>query len=250
MSLLTPHTGIETLLRADQLSLRTPASRTLLLARYTGLRRAVKGMGYKVDLIETATYEGRSLVLAEKVYALLLIYCGLNHEQALTALCQCCNLVMTERMLTMRARAIADAPLHNYIKQVVAKVLLDQAAPLDLSPERTLEELATIAYGNLLDIAEWSTDRGVTPIDSRTLTREQAASIASIKQVIGRDGSVSWEVKMHDKTKPLELFMKHFGMLTEKVEISVDDSLASRIEAARRRAGLAAEERPALEHEG
>ena len=141
---------------------------------------------------------------------------------------------------------------HDHINRLESfdKILLDQAAPLDLSPERTLEELATIAYGNLLDVAEWSPERGVRPLDSRTLTREQAAAIASIKQVIGRDGSVSWEVKMHDKTKPLELFMKHFGMLTEKVEITVDDTLASRIEAARRRAGLTAEERPALEHEG
>lgn len=249
MSLLIPQSGIDTLLRADQLSLRTPEARGLLLARYTGLRRAIKDMGYKVDKIEEAQHDGRKLVLAEKTYALLLIYCGLNHEQALTALCQCCNLVMTERMIALRARSIANAPLHNYIKQVVSKILLDQAAPLDLSPERTLEELVTVAQSNMLDIATWS-PAGAEPIDSSLLTREQAASIKSLRRVVGRDGSISWEIQLHDKTKALELLMKHFGLLTEKVEITLDETLASRIEAARRRAGIVQEERPVIEHEG
>lgn len=250
MSLLIPTSGAEPLLRADKLSLRDPQRRTILLTRYTGLRRAIKDMGYQPETIEELEHEGRRLVLAEKVYALLLIYCGLNHEQALGALMECCGVVMSDGMIRRRAKALANMPVHHYIKQAVAAVLRAQNTPLDLSPERTLEELVAVAQGNLLDVASWSPEGGLQLRNSEELTRAQGAAINTLKRTVGRDGSVSWEVKMHDKSKSLEMLMKHFGLMTEKVEVTVDESRASRIEAARRRMALEGGERPAIEHEG
>lgn len=250
MSLLAPTSGAEPLLRADKLSLRDPRRRTVLLTRYTGLRRAIKDMGYRPEVVEEIEHEGRPLVLAEKVYALLLIYCGLNHQQALAALMECCGVVMSEWMIKQRARRLMDTPLHHYIKRAVAGILRAQNTPLDLSPERTLEELVAVAQGNLLDVASWSLAGGLQVRNSDELTREQGAAINTLKRTVGRDGSVSWEVKMHDKNKSLEMLMKHFGLMTEKIEVTVDESRASRIEAARRRMALEHEGRPAIEHEG
>ena len=183
-------------------------------------------------------------MLAEKVYALLLIYCGLSHEQALTALCQCCNLVMTEHA-HHAGSGHCRRPLHNYIKQVVARVLLDPGGAVGPLPERTLEELATIAYGNLLDIAGGRRIEGYAhrfpDADPRAGSLHRLDQTGHWARWLGLLGG-------QDARQDQTLGTVHEALrdVDREGRISVDDSWLS-YRSGRRRAGLTAEERPALE---
>ena len=113
-----------------------------------------------------------------------------------------------------------------------AKVALQEAAEaeavvelketLKLTAQRVLEELALHGFSNVQDLFDESGN--LKPI--HTLTRQQAASIASFevvkKNVTAGDGltDIVAKVKVIDKTKVLEMLAKHFALLTEKIEHS------------------------------
>lgn len=233
-SLLAPDDGVDIVSRADLLSLRSPTSRGALNARFYALRKALREMGYDPEVLDHYEWKGRKLVLAEKTYAMLVVYCGLNHEQALATLLQSCGVGSSQPEVRRKASKISRNVDGTFVGSAVRLLLRDAERVLELTPERTLEELYRIAMGNIADVADWDGHSFVLK-DLETLPRSCSAIISSIKRTEGRDGSVSWELKLNDKVKALELLMKHFGLLAEKVEITVDQTLASRIDNARRR---------------
>lgn len=229
-----PTDGVDIISRADLLSLRTPATRGALNARFFALRKGLREMGYDPEVLDHLDWKGRRLVLAEKVYAMLVLYCGLNHEQALTVLLQSCGVGVTEADVRRKASHISRNAATTFVGVAIRLLLRDAERVVDLTPERTLEELYRVAVGNIADVAEW-TDNSFRLRDLSLLPRSVTALISSVKRVESRDGTVSWEIKLHDKVKALELLMKHFGLLTEKVEVTIDQTLADRIDNARRR---------------
>lgn len=233
-SLLAPDDGVDIVSRADLLSLRTPNARGVLNARFYALRKALREMGYDPEVLDHYEWRSRKLTLAEKTYSMLVVYCGLNHEQALATLLQSCGVASTPQEVKRKASMISRAVENTFVGGAVRLLLRDAERVLELTPERTLEELYRIAMGNIADVATWDGHSFVLK-DLETLPRSCSAIIASVKRTEARDGSVSWELKLNDKVKALELLMKHFGLLTEKVEITVDQTLASRIDSARRR---------------
>lgn len=227
-------TTLDLIGRVEVLSLRQPSHRTGLHARFIALRRVIRDMGYDPEVLDFHEWQGRKLTLAEKTYVLLLFYCGINHEQALATLLRLCGVEMTEREIARRASMIGRSVERTFIGPAIQLILRDAERVLDLTPERTLAELYTLAMGNFADVAEWYGGTLVLK-DMSSLTRAQTALIAQAKQVVNKDGSTTWEIKLHDKLKALELLAKHQGLLVEKIEVSVDQTLGQRIEAARRR---------------
>jgi len=67
-------------------------------------------------------------------------------------------------------------------------------------------------------------------LDSRTASPGARALYAGVK--ITKDGM---EMKIHDKTRALELLGRHLGLFTDKLEVSGTVNLATRLAAARRR---------------
>jgi len=89
-----------------------------------------------------------------------------------------------------------------------------------ITPERTLLEIARIAYS---DVASFFHPDG-TLLTPAELDEDQRATLASFEACIANAESgdnkqdLLHKVKAWDKTKALEMLSKHFGLLQEKVE--------------------------------
>jgi hypothetical protein len=108
-----------------------------------------------------------------------------------------------------------------------------------IDPDRTLRAAASLAYS---DIRLLFDDKGnLKPIHK--LPDSIAYAIAGVevvkRNITQGDGVVDTihKVKLWDKPRTIEMLMKHFGMLTEKVEITTNDQVVARLQAARKRGG-------------
>lgn len=118
-------------------------------------------------------------------------------------------------------------------EQRVRDVLADA-----VDPDRSLREAARIAFsdvrelfdatGNLMPIKQWPED----------IARAVAGLEVVKKNLTTGDGKVDdvYKVKLWDKGRTLENLLKHHGLLTEKIDVTVG-SRAARIIAARERLG-------------
>ncbi len=103
-----------------------------------------------------------------------------------------------------------------------AQAIAEVQEQAKLTAQRVLAELALHGFSNVQDL--FDEHGNLKPI--HTLTREQAASIASFevvkKNMTAGDGQTDTvaKVKIIDKTKVLEMLAKHFALLTEKIEHS------------------------------
>ena len=95
-------------------------------------------------------------------------------------------------------------------------------AAVAASEERTMSEIAALAYSNLGDFQHpdgtWKSLRELTPA--------QAACVQSVevlkRNVEAGDGHTDtiYKLKLWDKPKALEMLAKHYGLLMEKVQHS------------------------------
>jgi phage terminase small subunit len=112
-----------------------------------------------------------------------------------------------------------------------------QLEKADLTATRVLEELRRLVFSNVQDL--FDEVGNLKPIQD--LTREQAASIASLevikKNAEAGDGHIDvvHKIKVWDKTRSLELAAKHFKLLTDVLRIEDTNELVNRIAAARKR---------------
>lgn len=83
----------------------------------------------------------------------------------------------------------------------------------EISAERVLREIASIAFANQDDFSEWGPD-GVTLKDSTTLTREQKATVAEVSQTVTKDGGTI-RYKLHDKNAALANLARHLGLFKD-----------------------------------
>lgn len=112
------------------------------------------------------------------------------------------------------SRLAADGKVQARLKELQAKA----AAANEITVERIVKELARIAFGNKRAVMAWGPD-GVVLKDSETLTEDEAAIVAEVKETKAAAGG-SIALKTHDKVKALELLGKHVGMFTDKVELT------------------------------
>mgnify|MGYP002611998052 FL=1 len=104
------------------------------------------------------------------------------------------------------------------IRACIEKAMAERSKRTGINQDRIIMELAKIGLLNPKDLVDF---------DEATVKEEAAeedlAAIASVrvKRFPTKDGEgIEREIKMHDKTKALELLGRHFGMFKDKVEVS------------------------------
>lgn len=130
--------------------------------------------------------------------------------------------------------------------EITDEIAIAQAKQLgktDLTASRVLEELRRLSFSNVQDL--FDEFGNLRPI--HTLTREQAACIASLevvkKNAEAGDGQIDviHKVKVWDKTRSLEMVAKHFKLLTDVMQIEDAHAVMNRLTAARNRLAKAKE---------
>ena len=127
------------------------------------------------------------------------------------------------------------------VMELIDKLQSQRATKLGLKEEQVLEELQKIAFSNILDYMT-PDETGALRLDLSKLTRYQAAAIAEIRSdTSGGSGDgdrqlvVRTRFKLADKTKALDMLMRHLGQYNDKVQVSGDEELISALVAGRRR---------------
>lgn len=116
------------------------------------------------------------------------------------------------------------------IAEEIARRQKDLQRRTEVTQDRVVKELARVAFADATDYAcvetlTYENEDGtvspvqiVSPKDTDTLSDDQRAAIAGIKQ-----GANGIEIKLHDKIKALELLGRHIGMFNDKLSLSGSD---------------------------
>jgi phage terminase small subunit len=107
------------------------------------------------------------------------------------------------------ARLIANDSIQRHLSSIRNKTGNSTGVTL----ERTLQELAYVAYGRVTDVLSFS-DSGMTVKNSDTLPDEVVAAIASVDMTEsgGEYPTIKKSVKLHNKVAALALLAKFFGI--------------------------------------
>jgi hypothetical protein len=131
--------------------------------------------------------------------------------------------------------------MHGGSAPQVKSKAAERLALAQITPERTLLEIARIAYA---DVASFFNDDDTLKKPSE-LTVDQRAMLASFEASIGNVSSsddkqdLIHKIKAWDKTKALEMLARHFGMFQDRVSVDVNiqnDEINQRIAEGRKRA--------------
>ncbi|HBR32480.1 MAG TPA: terminase small subunit, partial [Clostridiales bacterium] len=104
------------------------------------------------------------------------------------------------------------------IRARIDRAKAERSKRTGINADRVLIELARLGLVNAIAVVNMG---DATVIDAAK--RDDTAAIASVKVKVipTEDGDiVEREIKLHDKTRALELAGKHLGMFTDKVELS------------------------------
>ena len=129
------------------------------------------------------------------------------------------------------------------VRDAIAVEQRKLAERTEVTVDRVVEELAAIAFADMADFAEIDEveideytevkdpDTRLTRIvterrkvqtvlltNTRSLTKRQRKAISEIKHEFDRHGNRAIGVKLHDKTRALELLGKHLGMWADRAD--------------------------------
>ncbi len=97
----------------------------------------------------------------------------------------------------------------------------DRQKRTEITQDRVLRELATIAFTNATEIVSYDRGGHVRIKATEDLGKDEKKIIAGIKE-----GQWGTEVKFHDRLRALELLMKHLGMFDQKDELDKEEQKA------------------------
>ena len=103
------------------------------------------------------------------------------------------------------------------VQTEIAKAMEDRGKRTGITQDRVLAELSAIAFAKATDYVEVDDDGSVKIKPTAELTDEQKKAIASIKE-----GANVIEIKLTDKTKPLEMLTRHLGLFNDKLNVNVE----------------------------
>lgn len=122
------------------------------------------------------------------------------------------------------ARTAARLLRSPAVAAAVNRATAERAARTGITQDLVVKELAAVGFAVMTDLCHWSDD-GVRLLDSASLTREQAAAVAEVREAsTGRNGRSAKaepgdapvrgcvQVKLHSKLKALEMLARHLGM--------------------------------------
>lgn len=129
------------------------------------------------------------------------------------------------------SRAIASELLTFPNVMARVKELRDRMhKKLELTNEWVLERLMRIADADMRKVARWN-ESGVRFKSSEELTDDEAYTIEEVSETTNEHGG-SLKLKQSSKAKALELLGRSLAMFTDKMEHTVDEALASRLDSA------------------
>lgn len=127
------------------------------------------------------------------------------------------------------------------IKARIANLSKEQLDKLDSSMESVLAAVNGLAKSNILDYATVDAG-GQLNIDLGRMTREQAACVQEISvDTTGGSGDgerrqvLRTRIRLWDKTKALDMQMRHHGQYNDKLELSGTVGLADKLADIRKR---------------
>ncbi len=107
-----------------------------------------------------------------------------------------------------------------HVIKEIARLAALREKKLDLSADKTLQELARIAFFDPRLVVDWVTageHTQVTLKDASAISDHAAAAISEVKQT--KDGI---SIKFHPKTPALAQLAKHHGLIVDKTEIDIN----------------------------
>jgi phage terminase small subunit len=102
------------------------------------------------------------------------------------------------------------------VKSRVAGLLAERAARCQVKQDDVIAELKRLGFSDMRNLAEWNSVQ-VKLKESSEISDADAACVESVSQTISKDGG-SLSIKLHSKTKSLELLARHLGILHDKVD--------------------------------
>jgi len=138
----------------------------------------------------------------------------------------------------------------THVKAAVDAASAKRAEKLEISAERVLTEISRMAFYDPLDLIEIIRDALPDEIaddvklseDGKIITGLRCAQDIkhlpeNVRRAIvgwGYDRNQNFTIKLADKSKALDQLARHLALYNDKVEVSVTDALAERLERAAR----------------
>jgi phage terminase small subunit len=110
------------------------------------------------------------------------------------------------------ARLLAKDSVSREVKRLQAKL----AQKYEVTHERIIQELASIAFTKPTDLMSWEGDEKVYLKDSDEIAEHHLGAIESVEQRITETGERYIVMRRADKAKALHLLGKHLGLWKEK----------------------------------
>lgn len=131
-----------------------------------------------------------------------------------------------------------------HVAELVNKKVAQQLQNLEITAEKVLAEIASLAFSNMEDFSRVN-EEGLPELDFSKLSRTQWAAVQEYTEdATGGTGDgerrvvLRRKLKLASKAQALELLAKHFKLLTERVEVDVSDNLIEKLAMSRQRREL------------
>jgi len=98
----------------------------------------------------------------------------------------------------------------------IEMAMAERSRRTGVTADRVVRELARLAFADITEVVD--TKHATVKSDA---AKDDRAAIASVKIKTGADYTER-EVKLHDKTKALEMLGRHLGMFVDRVAITDD----------------------------
>ena len=101
------------------------------------------------------------------------------------------------------------------IQEYIQKAMDKRAEKIEITADKVIQEIAKLAFSNASDFMEIDQ---AGRIGVKDLTQLDTTFIAGAKESFDKDGIFTGvELKFHDKTKNLDMLMRHLGLVLKHI---------------------------------
>jgi len=108
------------------------------------------------------------------------------------------------------------------IREKIDKALAERSERTEVTADKVLRELARIAFSELREAVEWDAS-GVELKNSGDLHEDISRAISEVSESRGAGRETKLGIKLHSKTRALEMLGRHLGMWKKYIRLSGPD---------------------------